>query len=297
MADTCQNPHKQGGVAVVLRGEEGVGKGFTVKNFGALFGRHYLPVTQASQVTGKFNGHLAECCVLFADEAFFAGDKQHEATLKGLITEDCFMVERKGLDAIRSANLVHLWVSSNANWVVPAGPTARRFFCLDVVSDRRRDTEYFQSLDDHMKNGGRAAFLDLLLKRNLTGSDIWNVPKTAMLAEQKALTRRGVDALIEWLLTEGRLPCPHPVHPNVSITCSAEDKGDTLYDVAGRRIPDLRYLTPTSITRALKTEWGCESWHSGNQRGIAFPNPEELRAMFIRKHGEADLPNDVTVWG
>ena len=73
MADTVQRPNKQGEVAVVLRGEEGVGKGCTVKNFGMIFGHHYLPVTQASQITGKFNGHLTNCVVLFADEHSMPG--------------------------------------------------------------------------------------------------------------------------------------------------------------------------------------------------------------------------------
>ena len=41
MADTVQRPYKQGEVAVVLRGEEGVGKGCTVKNFGSIFGHHF----------------------------------------------------------------------------------------------------------------------------------------------------------------------------------------------------------------------------------------------------------------
>jgi hypothetical protein len=121
MADTVQHPNKQGEVAVVLRGEEGVGKGCTVKNFGMIFGRHYLPATQASQITGKFNGHLASCVVLFADEAFYAGDKQHEATLKALVTEGWIMIERKGLDAVRGNNLTHLGSAPTLNGLSPLG--------------------------------------------------------------------------------------------------------------------------------------------------------------------------------
>ena len=47
MADTVQRPYKQGEVAVVLRGEEGVGKGCTVKNFGMHL-RAPLPASHAS---------------------------------------------------------------------------------------------------------------------------------------------------------------------------------------------------------------------------------------------------------
>jgi hypothetical protein len=146
-----------------------------------------------------------------------------------------------------------------------------------------------------MAAGGRAAFLDFLLKRDLSSKDIRNVPRTKMLAEQQALTRRGVDALIEWVLTEGYLPCAHPVRINVAITCDPTLR-ETFYDVITRRFPDLKYQTPTSITRALKNEWGCTSWHGGNQRGLTFPDPPELRKTFITKHDDANLPECAEYW-
>lgn len=294
MADTVQRPNKQGEVAIVLRGEEGVGKGFTVNTFGRLFGRHFLPITQASQITGRFNAHLAHCLVLFADEAFFAGDVQHEATLKALITEGVIMIERKGLDVVRANNLTHPWISSNSSWVVPAGPTARRFFCLDVPDTYRGDTKYFGKIDAQMRSGGDGALLYTLLKRDLSGRDIRAVPQTAMLADQKAQTRRGVDALIEWILDEGCLPCADYTDPGIAITT---DPGlrETFYDVITRRIPDLKYKTPSKITRELRA-WGCTKWHSGSRHGIQFPSPDELRKRFIAKHGPVTFDAENAYW-
>jgi hypothetical protein len=147
-----------------------------------------------------------------------------------------------------------------------------------------------------MMNGGRAAFVHLLLKRNLKGEDIRNVPRTDMLAEQQALTRKGVDALIEWILTEQTIPCAHLSRRNVSITSDGDPKADTLYAWACRLFGDLRYQTPTSLTRALNKEWGCTPWKSGNQRGVAFPDPAKLRAKFIARHGTVELPTDVKAW-
>jgi hypothetical protein len=296
MADTVQRPNKQGDVAIVLRGKEGVGKGFTVNTFGRIFGRHFLPITQAPQVTGKFNGHLAYCLLLFADEAFFAGDRQHESTLKALVTEGLIMIERKGLDAVRSPNLTHLWISSNETWVVPAGPTARRFFCLDVADIRRGDTSYFAAINGQMENGGTAALLDFLLKRDLKGRDIRKVPQTAMLAEQKALSRRGMDALVEWILNEGSIPCADSQDPSIGITTDPA-ANETLFDWARRSIPDLKHKSPTAMTRTLKQEWGCESWHSGNRRGVRFPPRAELRERFTAKHGPVELDADNGTWG
>ena len=56
----------------------------------------------AKHLVGHFNAHLQHCSVLFADEAFFAGDRSHESVLKGLITEETLLIEPKGVDFIRS---------------------------------------------------------------------------------------------------------------------------------------------------------------------------------------------------
>jgi hypothetical protein len=296
MADTVQNPNKQGEVCIVMRGKEGVGKGFAAGRFGHLFGRHFLPITQSTQVTGKFNGHLAHCSVLFGDEAFFAGDKQHESVLKALITEPSFMIERKGVDAVSGRNLTHLWLSSNEDWVVPAGATARRFFCLDVSETRRNDTAYFGAIDKQMREGGYSALLHFLLNRDLSKVDIRKVPETKALATQKALTRRGIDALIEWLCDMGTLPCARNSNPATAITSDPHYDKDLFYAVAKKQISGLQYMTPTAITRTLKKEWECKSWCSDSKRGIEFPKLARLRELFVEKHGSTDWSSEGTEW-
>jgi hypothetical protein len=73
MAYTVQRPERQGEVAVVMRGKEGVGKGVLAKEFGRLLGSHYRHISQPGHLTGHFNAHLQHCSVLFADEAIFCG--------------------------------------------------------------------------------------------------------------------------------------------------------------------------------------------------------------------------------
>src|SRR5262249_18800266 len=95
MARAVQHPSRQGEVAVVLRGGKGVGKSFAAREFGRLFGRHYLTVSNPSHLVGNFNAHLRDTVFLFADEAFYAGDKKHESILKTLITEASIAIEAK----------------------------------------------------------------------------------------------------------------------------------------------------------------------------------------------------------
>lgn len=108
MAYAVQHPGRQGEVAVVMRGNEGTGKGITAKQFGRLLGSHFRHITQAGHLTGHFNAHLQHCSVLFADEAFFAGDRSHVSILKALITEETLMIEPKGVDPFPVRNCLHL---------------------------------------------------------------------------------------------------------------------------------------------------------------------------------------------
>lgn len=185
MAMAVQHPDRQGHVAVVLRGKKGVGKGKFVHWFGGLFGRHYVPVTHAEHLVGKFNAHLRDCVVLFADEGFFAGDKRHESMLKSMVTEGQLIQEGKGKDAGSAKNYLHILMASNEDWVVPASGDERRFFVLDVCSRKMQDLEYFAAIEAEYENGGREALLHYLMNYDLSKYEVRRVPKTEALQEQK----------------------------------------------------------------------------------------------------------------
>ncbi len=209
MARTVQRPNKPGETAVVLRGASGVGKSFFAKTFGSLWGRHFLQVSNAQHLVGIFNVHLRDCVVLFGDEAFFAGDRKHESVLKTLITEDRMVITPKGVDSEMSPNFTHLILASNASWVVPTGPTERRFFVLDVGDDHKQDHKYFRRIDKSMANGGRENLLHFLLNYNLVGFDVRKVPLTEALREQKV---HSLDSRGQWWLkrlTDGTLTAGH----------------------------------------------------------------------------------------
>lgn len=186
MATAVQHPASQGHVAVVMRGKKGTGKGKFATLFGQLFGRHFVPVTNAEHLVGKFNGHMRDCVVLFGDEAFFAGDKRHESMLKTMVTEDMLIRESKGIDAGPAKNFLHIILASNEDWVVPAGGAERRFFMLDVCDKKIQDLDYFAALDkEYYQEGGREALLHFLMNYDLSNYEVRNVPKTDALQEQK----------------------------------------------------------------------------------------------------------------
>ena len=239
MAYAVQQPGKAGEVAVVLRGKEGVGKGALVKWFGKLFGSHYRHIVHAKHLTGHFNSHLQQCSVLYADKSFFAGNRSHESVLKALITEETLMIEPKGVDPFFARNCIHLLMSSNNDWVVPAGADARRYFVLNASDARMQQSDYFAAITEQMETGGLQGLLHLLVSRDLSGFNVRQVPQTDALAEQKAYSRRGIDRLVEKIAHEGMVPCADATMPNTAIT-TGEEKGEGFYCAAKTLVPDLK---------------------------------------------------------
>jgi len=205
MADVVQNPSKLLGTSIVLRGKQGTGKGVLVNQFGALFGKHYVHLNNSKHLTGNFNAHLSEAILVFADEAFWAGDKGAEGSLKALITEPTQLMEKKGLDAVIVKNHVHLMVATNSAWAVPAGFEERRFLVLDVGDKRQQDTEFFKAVTYQMDNGGREALLELLLNYDLKGKDLRKLPQTKALLETKILSMSPVEKFWYEKLQNGAL--------------------------------------------------------------------------------------------
>lgn len=184
-AHIVQRPRERLGIALVLRGGQGVGKTKVGEIFGSLFPRHYFLVDSPRYVTGQFNAHMASCLLLQADEAVWAGDKAAEGRLKGLITSPTQFIEAKGIDPVPLANYVRLIMTSNEDWVVPAGKDERRFAVLDVDPRCAKNADYFAEIDAEMAAGGLANLVGDLLAFNFASVDLRNVPRTDALLEQK----------------------------------------------------------------------------------------------------------------
>ena len=205
LADSVQNPAKPGGTAIVMRGKQGTGKSFFAKAIGKLWGQHFFQINQSKHLTGSFNAHLRDCVMLFADEAFFAGDKKNEGTLKAIITEETFPVESKGINVEDCTNYIHLIMASNSEWVVPVAMDDRRFFMLDVADNHRTDTKYFGAIADELESGGYEALLHHLMTLDISGVNLRHAPNTDALNEQKALNLSPEESWWFDKLHEGRV--------------------------------------------------------------------------------------------
>jgi hypothetical protein len=185
MARIIQDPGgDRPGVAVVLRGGKGVGKGMFANAFGKLFGESYVPVSTAKGLTGDFNAHLAKALLVFADEAVWAGDKQAEGRLKALITEPTLDFEPKGIDKMTMKSHINLIMASNEDWVIPATEDERRFFVLDLQRHDFMTPEYFEAISEEMENGGYEAMMQELSELDYSKIRLRQAPKTEGLVRQ-----------------------------------------------------------------------------------------------------------------
>ncbi len=208
MAAMFQRPSQPAEVAIAFKGAKGTGKGTLGRVLQHIAGAHGLHISSPEHITGRFNSHLQNCICLFADEAFWAGDKSGEAKLKALVTEPTVAYEGKGRDAVMGKNLIHIVMASNSDWVVPAGLDGERRFAVFEVNDSRKDDHsFFRALNHQLDDGGRAAFLHDMLARDIKGWHPRNdIPQNGALAAQKL---RGMEPEFAWwysMLYAGELP-------------------------------------------------------------------------------------------
>jgi hypothetical protein len=204
-AHLIQKPGEKPLVALVFKGEKGVGKNALVERIAALIAPHYTVADDRRYLTGQFNGHLEACLMLVLDEAFWSGDKEAEGRLKGLITGSQHNIEHKGKEGFKVDNLTRCIVLGNEDWLVPATHDERRFAVFSVSGGRRKDRQFFESMRKDMESGGYRLLLTYLMEYDMKGIDLNDAPMTQGLIDQK---HASLEPFAQWWLSclmEGEL--------------------------------------------------------------------------------------------
>lgn len=291
IAWSLQNPTKPAEVVIVLRGRKGTGKGVLGRLLCRLFGAHAMQISDRKHLVGSFNAHLLQVCFLYADEAFWPGDKAGEGPLKRMITEPTLFIEPKGIDGFEVPNRLSIMMTSNEDWVVPASSDERRYVVFDTSEVHRGDFGYFEALNAQMADGGEGAFLNEMLRLDLKG---WHprqdIPETQGLADQKA---QSATPMVNWLgslLEEGELPLymyaagkqERIVHPNDP----ALARPSFLLQHARNQDPRLRHSTEVTFWQFLDTHGikKADSHRTAQGRYRRFPPLQDARRTFRDKY-------------
>jgi len=296
LAWCVQHPDKRAEVVLVMQGKRGAGKGTVANAMCKLFGQHALQISSAEHLVGRFNGHLRDTVLLFADEAYWPGNKGAEGTIKRLVTEPTIFIEAKGRDGVEVPNLLHVMMASNEDWVVPAGERERRYFVLKVNDDKLQDHGWFKAINEQLENGGYGAMLHDLLRHDLGDFHPRQLPKCNDLTGQQALSLGPLDSWWVELLEIGTLTGCDPDAPYRAVSNKYEEKivGYTerlvtrlgLYDQARNIDPRLRSVSEHKLGNFL-AEQGCDNSRKVmRHRGWTFPELGDCR-----KKWEARFPN------
>jgi hypothetical protein len=286
-----QNPGERPEAALVLRGGKGSGKGVWGDVLMIIFGEHGLQIFDPTHLTGKHNQHLQNKLFLFADEAFWAGDKTAERTLKGIVTEKRMMIEPKGVNAFPWPNRLSIYMAANADWVVPASHDERRYAVGNVNERWKQNEDYFIPLFAEVKAGGAAAMLWDLLKLDLGNWHPRKVPQTKALLEQKMLSLTGLEQWWVSMLDVGELPNPDKKNPR-------RVRSEALLEAAQKFSPRTKYINSTELGTFLDN-MGCAHKSDGQKWGWIFPPlPEAREAWRLRSGGHWEfLEPNLDDWG
>jgi hypothetical protein len=211
-----QNPGEVPGTSIAFRGGKGAGKTTLGETIVDIFGQHGQAASAIDDIIGRFNATRETKCFIYADEVVWGGDLKSEGELKKLITDKLADYEGKGTPSFQGVNHVGLMIGGNDKWVVPASMDERRF-CATTVStkhfappDAKKDNpnrQYWNRVHREIANGGRAAFLFDMLKRDVKG---WHpregVPQTEAMGEQKLHGFKGINKWWFECLRDGALP-------------------------------------------------------------------------------------------
>lgn len=201
-AHLVQKPFEKIRWGIALKGEKGTMKSLGAYPIEALLKQENKYQTgDASSLLNKFNAPLAENLFLRGDEVVWGGNHDKDSILKNLLTEPQRNLERKGKDPIRVPNVSRVWLTSNADWVVPAsGKGERRYYVIEanqLMSDGE-GAKFIKFVDEN-----KEAILHHLLNRKIPEHFENRAPKSKALSSQLVRSLFGVDKMLYDFLEKG----------------------------------------------------------------------------------------------
>lgn len=192
--------------AVIVHGDEGSGKNLFFEIIRDIYGEYGMVIGQ-DQLEDKFNDWVSRKLFLLADEVVTRQEmRHHKGKIKAIVTGCELQINTKMMPLRREANHVNFVFLSNERQPFELDASDRRYCVL--WTPPKRETAFYQAVGQCLAQGGREAFYDFLLSRDLSGFDEFTPPP---LSQAKAeLIELGLKPqerfLREWV--QGLLPLP-----------------------------------------------------------------------------------------
>ena len=139
------NPGKKTNTAIVLIGRQGAGKNLWTNHICKLFGNYSNPNAKMENIVGNFNTGIQDKILIIINEvgSFKQFKESMNNKIKTAITEDRLDINPKHKDSFSNANVANLIFISNEPEPVKIDYDDRRFFVLDVSTEKIKNYENF----------------------------------------------------------------------------------------------------------------------------------------------------------
>lgn len=170
-ADIIQNAGRKTGIAVVIKGQQGIGKNTYACIQKKLFSQDYYVDTAdpKEDIFGSYNNLTTNKLLINFNETESKDTFANNSKIKDMITEPTENVREKYLKSIVVKSFVRLQFLSNNNIVVKLEDGDRRFVILEASAQRKGDTEYWSNINQWMNDDFNIRKLfDFLSKRDIS---------------------------------------------------------------------------------------------------------------------------------
>lgn len=191
LAQMYQFPAKKTGTALLLKGEEGVGKNRFTDLQREMLGRDKFLQTATPSTTlyGRFNRQREGRLLIVINESNGGDNFAANDVIKDMITCDEFQSEGKGTNSYTMNCYARFIFTTKNDNCLRVNPDSRRYVVIEVSSAMKGNTEYFKELSALIDNPAcRYAFYRFLMARDVNGIDWINSrPVTEYMLQMVAM--------------------------------------------------------------------------------------------------------------
>lgn len=207
-AHAIQYPYKQPMTSLVIRGEQGTGKGTLIVDTILALSNNSKHLNDLSQMVGDFNGYMADSFFVCMDECSFGGNIKEANKLKTFISEKSRIINDKMKTAYKVDAYSRSFILSNNDFIVNVEASDRRYIISECSSELKGNREFFRMYQEWLNDmGGYNAIMYYLLNRDISNFNTLQLVETQQKRElQLKSSDLSVKYLISWLQCDFKLP-------------------------------------------------------------------------------------------
>eukprot|EP00798_Chlamydomonas_sp_ICE-L_P032864 gene32864-biopygen12042 len=234
IAQIFQQPAQKTGVAILLKGEEGVGKNRATDLLRAMVGadKFLKTATPANTLYGRFNRQREGRFLIVVNESNGHDNFAANDVIKDMITCDQFECESKGVNAYTMQCFSRFIFITNNDNCLRVNPDNRRYVIIETSSVLKGNTEYFNHLSGLIDDAeSRVAFYKFLMARDIKGVEwIRSRPATTYMSQMVSMNLPYEHQFILHMIQGLSVEHTNVVDSIIDYSPSVSIKAETLFD-------------------------------------------------------------------